>query len=93
MQYNSIEDYIGLDYKTGKIWHLHLHYRLSLGEKHLKGYTFPWDKDILERKELYDNKIYCSNPSDEFLLLLIRISLKLRWRDFNRKICSDVYVK
>lgn len=89
MQYNSIEDYIGLDYKTGKIWHLHLHYRLSLGEKHLKGYTFPWDKDILERKELYDNKIYCSNPSDEFLLLLIRISLKLRWRDFNRKICSD----
>lgn len=89
MQYNAIEDYIGLDKETAKIWHLHLHYRLSIGEKHLKSYTLPWGKDIIERKKSYKNTIYYSDSSDEYLLLLIRIALKLRWRDINKKLTTD----
>ena len=51
MQYNAIEDYIGFDEATAKIWHLHLHYRLTLGEKHLKGYTVaPWGDYLLQNK-------------------------------------------
>src|SRR5690625_2836258 len=82
MQYNAIEDFIGFDQETAKIWHLHLHYRLTLGEKHLKGYTTNWTDYILENR-IYNNEaeIYCSDPNDEYFLLLVRIALKLRWRD------------
>lgn len=92
MQYNAIEDYIGFDKDTAKIWHLHLHYRLTLGEKHLKGYTLPWaEKIISNRKFVKTNAgdIYCSDPADECCLLLIRMALKLRWRDFGKKIGAD----
>ena len=96
MQYNAIEDYIGFDKETSKIWHLHLHYRLTIGEKHLKGYTVPWTEHILSRRyiaisELGD--IYCSNPADEYFLLLVRMALKLRWRDLGKKIGSDDLVE
>ena len=49
MQYNAIEDYIGFDQETAKIWHVHTHYRMTLGEKHLKGYTItPWGPILLK---------------------------------------------
>jgi len=92
MQYNAIEDYIGYDKDAAKIWHLHLHYRLSLGEKHLKGYTVPWTEYIISRRHFVNTEeggIYCSNPADELFLLYIRMSLKLRWRDFGRRIGKD----
>lgn len=92
MQYNAIEDYIGFDKETAKIWHLHLHYRLSLGEKHLKGYTAPWTEYILSRRHLVETdegSIYCSDPEDETVLLYVRMALKLRWRDLGRKIGND----
>ena len=90
MQYNAIEDYIGFDKESAKIWHLHLHYRLTLGEKHLKGYTVPWTSYILENR-VYDNEfgVFRSRSEDEYFLILLRISLKLRWRDYNRKLGSD----
>ena len=51
MQYNAIEDYIGFDKETARIWHLHTHYRMTLGEKHLKGYTItPWGYRVLENR-------------------------------------------
>ena len=90
MQYNAIEDFIGFDKETAKIWHLHLHYRLTIGEKHLKGYTLPWTEYLLNRRSLDETgAIYCSNPIDEHLLLLIRMALKLRWRDYGKKIGRD----
>lgn len=90
MQYNAIEDFIGFDKQTAKIWHLHLHYRLTLGEKHLKGYTVPWTNYFLDNR-VYDNSFqtFRSRPEDEYFLLLLRIALKLRWRDSNKKIGQD----
>lgn len=90
MQYNAIEDFIGFDKETAKIWHLHTHYRMTLGEKHLKGYTVnPWGKLILDNRRMDDHGIYCSSCEDEIILLLIRIALKLRWRDYGKKIGKD----
>lgn len=90
MQYNAIEDYIGFDKKTAKIWHLHLHYRMTLGEKHLKGYTItPWGYQILENRIWNEHGIYTSCFEDELILLLVRNSMKLRWRDAGKKIGSD----
>lgn len=90
MQYNGIEDFIGFDKETAKIWHLHTHYRMTLGEKHLKGYTItPWSKLILDNRVKTKFGIYTSSVEDELVLLLCRIALKLRWRDFGKKLGSD----
>jgi hypothetical protein len=90
MQYNAIEDFIGFDKDTNKIWHLHLHYRLTLGEKHLKGYTTSWSEYILQNRVFDENLgIYHSRLEDEVFLLILRMALKLRWRDFGRKIGKD----
>lgn len=90
MQYNAIEDYIGFDKETAKIWHLHTHYRMTLGEKHLKGYTVtPWGYQIVENRIWNDLGIYTSCFEDELILLLVRNSMKLRWRDAGKKIGSD----
>ena len=86
-QYNAIEDFIGFDEEEAKIWHLHLHYRLTLGEKHLKGYTLPWTEKILDSR-IYNEEfgIYTSSHETELFLLFLRMSMKLRWRDCGKKI-------
>lgn len=90
MQYNAIEDYIGFDKDTAKIWHLHLHYQMTLGEKHLKGYTItPWNSYILEHRQLDKLGIYTSSCEIELVLLIVRIALKKRMRDFGKKIGKD----
>lgn len=90
MQYNAIEDFIGFDMETAKIWHLHTHYRMTLGEKHLKGYTVnPWGKLILDNRRKDESGIYCSAYEDELILLLVRMAMKLRWRDNGRRIGKD----
>jgi len=90
MQYNAIEDFIGFDKETAKIWHLHTHYRMTLGEKHLKGYTVtPWGKLILDNRRKDELGIYCSAEEDELIMLLVRMAMKLRWRDCGRGIGKD----
>ena len=90
MQYNAIEDYIGFDKETAKIWHLHLHYRMTLGEPHLKGYTItPYTDYILDSRVMTKEGIYTSAPAVEYILLLIRMALKLRTRDWFRKVAKD----
>lgn len=90
MQYNAIEDYIGFDEKTAKIWHLHTHYRMTLGEKHLKGYTVtPWGPYILQHRILDESGIYVSCPEMELVLLVVRNALKLRLRDWGRNVGKD----
>lgn len=94
MQYNAIEDFIGFDEEEGKIWHLHTHYRMTLGEKHLKGYTItPWTKIILDDRRWDESGIWCSSMEDELVLLVVRMTMKLRWRDSNQKIGKDDLVE
>lgn len=93
MQYAAIEDYIGFDQKEAKIWHVHTHYRMTLGEKHLKGYTVtPWGNVIL-RNRIRQQQVWTSNPSDELVLLYCRIALKLRWRDLGHLVGKDDQVE
>lgn len=90
MQYNGIEDYIGFDYDTAKIWHLHIHYRMTLGEKHLKGYTVNTWNSIILKNRIYDQAgIYRSLTEIELILLIVRLALKNRLRDYFKKISKD----
>lgn len=81
--YPSIEDFVGYDAETGEIVHLHLHYRLVLGRPNLKEFRLPWEERLLEnRRKDEDTGFYIIHPRHELLLLLVRYSLKLRWRNY-----------
>lgn len=89
-QYNAIEDYIGFDKDEAKIWHLHLHYRLTIGEKNLKGYTLiPWTDKVLKGRIKSPLGCYMSSHEMELILIFVRMSLKLRIVDFTGKLSSD----
>lgn len=81
--YPAVEDYLGFDEATGYLVHIHLHYELTMGEKHLKGYRLPWDRLILSTRIIdAESGIYVADPHVEMLLLLLRDALKIRFRDY-----------
>ena len=53
-RYNGITDFIGFDPVSGRLVHLHTHYRLTLGGHRLKGYHLPWENGVLETAEAAD---------------------------------------
>lgn len=80
--YPAVEDYLGFDVTTGRLAHLHLHYRLTVGQPHLKGYRLPWETEVLSRRSLdQDHGMFVADPAIELLLLLVRGVLKRRLRD------------
>jgi thymidylate kinase len=81
-QYKDIQDYIGLDLPSGRIVHLHAHFKLTLGECYLKGYQLNLEKKILDSR-VFDSDfgIYRSAPAFELVLLYFRHALKIRNRD------------
>ena len=83
-QYRDITDFLALDAASGKVIHLHTHYRLTMGEPFLKGFQFsyPIEERILNAR-IYNEEfgIYCIQPAVELVLLYIREALKLRHRD------------
>jgi hypothetical protein len=81
--YPAIEDYLGFDDDSGRIVHLHLHYQLTVGESHLKGYRLPWEHRLLAtRRRDPDFGVDVADPILEMLLLLVRAGLKYRARDW-----------
>jgi hypothetical protein len=80
--YPTIEDYLALDPVSGHLVHLHLHYQLTVGERHLKGYRLPWEAKILQER-CFDPRhgLYVTDPAFELVLLLVRAALKRRSRD------------
>jgi thymidylate kinase len=79
-RYPSIEDYVGFDAATGRLFHLHVHYRLILGEQFVKNYHIPLEGALL------DSAVPClgvkvPEPELELLILSLRALLKYRDRD------------
>lgn len=74
-QFPGLEDYLGFDAATGKLIHLHVHYRLVLGQKYIKNHHLPLELLIFENlaRKLGVN-IPC--PEIELILLIIRAHLK-----------------
>jgi hypothetical protein len=80
-RYVGVEDYLGLDEATGRLLHLHLHYRLIVGERFFKNYRLPWERDFLDTRVLDESaRVYLADPALEWLLLVCRAALKIRWR-------------
>jgi hypothetical protein len=91
--YPAVEDYLALDKETGKLVHLHLHYELSIGEKHLKGYCLSWESLVLSNRQLNtEYNIYVTDPNVEMTLLIVRAALKIRTRDHLFALLAKSYV-
>ena len=80
-QFSGMEDYLGFDYETGKLCHLHVHYKLILGQKHIKNHHLPIERFVLKKLILFKN-IYVPTPEVELLLLIIRANLKFDFYDY-----------
>jgi hypothetical protein len=78
----AILSFLGYDELSGRIVHLHLHFRLVAGNSLLKNYRIPWEEAILARTILHPTlPIRMLDPVDEALLLIVRSSLELRRSD------------
>jgi len=81
--YPGVENWFAFDENTGKIFHIHLHYQLISGKSLVKDYVFPW-RDFALNNAIKDSKwdIYISNPNFEILLLITRVIVKSKLRDY-----------
>lgn len=76
-RYPDVEDWIGLDDISGKLVHVHLHFRLLTGHRGLKEYDLPWTELALSsRIQDQETGVYTMNPNLEILTLYTRIGLK-----------------
>jgi thymidylate kinase len=81
-RYPGVEDFFALDEDTGRLLHVHLHYRLIAGERFFKDYRLPWEQEFLNARVVdQPTGIYVAHPELEWLLLACRAALKIRWRD------------
>jgi hypothetical protein len=74
----ALEDYLALDSETGRLVHLHLHYRLTVGDSFLGGYRLPWEALVLSSRR-FDTTMamYVADPHVELLLLIARKAISL----------------
>lgn len=73
---DELEDYLGFDYDTGRLIHLHVHYRLVLGQKYIKNHCLPIEKFVLGNLDLQEG-VHVPVSEIELMLLVIRAHMKL----------------
>ena len=76
--HGAITSFLGFDEVTGRLIHLHVHFRLMLGEPLLKNYHVPWEQELFSRAVFHPSfPIRMLDPVSEALLLTVRMSLEL----------------
>lgn len=78
--HTGIEHYLGFDRSTGRLFHLHVHYQLVLGQRHVKEHRVPLERAFLSACGTLHG-VPVPTPELELALLAIRALLKYRWRD------------
>jgi len=91
--------FLGYDERSGQLIHLHLHFRLIVGERLLKNYRIPWEEVLLTRAILHPTlPVRILEPTSEAVLLVVRACLELRrvdlmtlcvWQATTRKFALD----
>lgn len=75
-KYEDVEEWLGFDEKTGRFIHVHLHYKMITGKKHVKEYEFPFEELALDTRVKEKNGVYVIDPHIEICILYMRIVLK-----------------
>ena len=71
----GITHYVGIDCARKKIFHVHLHYKLSLGYDYDKKYCLPIEHAYVAGRNRYKNT-FIPSVEHEFIILVIRLILK-----------------
>jgi thymidylate kinase len=87
-RYPGIEDYLGFDSESGKLFHLHVHYLLVLGEQFVKNYHIPLEQQFLNSTISVGGWINIPTPELELSILCLRALLKYRDRDALKDVLS-----
>jgi thymidylate kinase len=78
--YPAMQHYLGLDQESGRLFHLHLHFRLVLGQRYTKNHHLPVERQLLDStRRLYGVPIPAADL--ELAILVVRALLKYRARD------------
>jgi thymidylate kinase len=76
----GVEDWLGHDAESGRLVHLHVYYRLILGEDHVKNHVLPIETAVLDDLVMrYGVKVPA--PASELIVLIVRTLLKYRRTD------------
>jgi len=86
-QYPGLEHYLGFDDQTGRLFHLHVHFALVLGEQFVKNYSLPLEKEFLDTTR-YNYGVKIPAPELELIVLTLRALLKYRDRDIVKDVLS-----
>lgn len=78
--YPGLENFLGHDQRDGRIFHLHAHYQLVLGEQYVKNYRLPLERTFVDSARLYLG-VKTPAPALEVSILALRALLKYRQRD------------
>jgi hypothetical protein len=76
----GMEHFLGFDHDSGRLYHLHIHEQLVLGEEHVKNHRLPLERRFLESARPLDG-VPVPSPELELAVLVVRALLKYRDRD------------
>jgi thymidylate kinase len=79
-RYVGVEDWLGHDRPSGRLVHLHVYYRLVLGEDYVKNHVLPIEKAVLD-DVVMRNGVKVPAPATELVILVVRALLKYRRTD------------
>lgn len=88
-QFPGLEDYLGFDYISGAFVHLHVHYRLVLGQKYIKNHHLPIE-DLFFNNLIVKNNVYIPCPELELILLVIRAHMKVDFLSLAKHAIKDL---
>jgi thymidylate kinase len=83
--YPGMEHHLGFDRDDGRLFHLHVHQELVLGEQDVKNHRVPIEDALLARTDVLDG-VRVPSPDLELAVLVVRALLKYR----NRDVVKDV---
>jgi thymidylate kinase len=79
-RYVGVEDWLGHDADSGRLVHLHVYYRLVLGEDHVKNHVLPIEGAVLD-EAVTRHGLKVPAPAVELTILIVRALLKYRRTD------------
>lgn len=89
----SREGYLGYDRDTGKLVYIDLHFSIIIGKNRIREYALNDLSNDLIKHRVLDSKsgVYIASPVYEFFLLVVRASIKVRFRDSIKNIFGVVF--
>ena len=82
-RFPDVYDYFQYDSQYNKFIHMHVHFKLVMGEKMVKSLSLPLEPLYL-KTAVNAAGIYHAMPELELTVFILRLTLKMGWRDYVR---------